>query len=363
MPFLLQTIDSMTRRRKILAGCSVVLLLFTGALLYPLVPNTAAAPSAGHSVLQEPLTDQLVRFANETDTIDALIVASSDGVLLEHGMTHVPINTHSVRKSIMAVLVGIAVQDHGMDISQTLQELDIDDAVMPLTEVERQAQVKHLLQARSGIYIEAAGETAEMKAGRPRRGQYQPGEHYYYNNWDFNVLGTVLHAATGRTLQQHMASLSERLNMQDYTDDHLYYSATDASEHDQYVIFMSARDLLKIGQLMIREGRDELGNPVISPEWVTESTTQYSELEGREPLDGYGYLWSIDSQSETFWATGWGGQFMLVDPSNDLIIVTRNDTGRRLGHIGLALAGYLGQGRMNHVMQIRDMVLASRTAD
>ena len=107
----------MTKRRKILAACGLVAVVFVGALFYPLVPNTAAAPSAGRSNLQDLLADQLTRFADETDTIDALIVASSDEVLLEHGMTHVPINTHSVRKSIMAVLVGMAVQDSGLDIS------------------------------------------------------------------------------------------------------------------------------------------------------------------------------------------------------------------------------------------------------
>ena len=71
-------------------------------------------------------------------------------------------------------------------------------------------------------------------------------------------------------------------------------------------------------------------------------------------------LWSLDSQAQTYWATGWGGQFLLVDPGNDLIIVTRNDTGRRLGAVlWLSGLGNSTQGRMHEVMTIRDMVLNS----
>ena len=28
-----------------------------------------------------------------------------------------------------------------------------------------------------------------MRAARPERGSHQPGEYFYYNNWDFNALG------------------------------------------------------------------------------------------------------------------------------------------------------------------------------
>ena len=36
-----------------------------------------------------------------------------------------------------------------------------------------------------------AAETPAMKAARPERGSHAPGTFWYYNNWDFNVLGTV----------------------------------------------------------------------------------------------------------------------------------------------------------------------------
>jgi len=72
------------------------------------------------------------------------------------------------------------VAEGKIDLSSTLKELGIDD-LTPLTEVEKTATVKDLLSARSGVYIEAAGEAPSMKAVRPARGSDAPGTFWYYN--------------------------------------------------------------------------------------------------------------------------------------------------------------------------------------
>ena len=38
-----------------------------------------------------------------------------------------------------------------------------------------------------------------MAMARPARGSYPPGPFWYYNNWDFNALGTILEGATWKT--------------------------------------------------------------------------------------------------------------------------------------------------------------------
>lgn len=115
----------------------------------------------------------------------------------------------------------------------SLFDLGIDDAQMPLTEEELTATIANLLRARSGIYIEAAGETAEMKASRPQRGQYLPGERCYYNNWDVNTLRAILAQTTDRSLHAYMDELSTRLGFLDYQPGHLFYADASGSEHDQ----------------------------------------------------------------------------------------------------------------------------------
>ena len=50
---------------------------------------------------------------------------------------------------------------------------------------------------------------------------------------------------------------------------------------------------------------------------------------------------------------------MLVDPARDLLVVTRNDTGRRLGEfVWLVLLGNSGQGRMAEVAAIHELLVS-----
>ena len=84
-----------------------------------------------------------------------------------------------MRKSLMSAPFGIYVAEGKIDLSSTLKELGIDD-LTPLTEVEKTATVKDLLSARSGMYIEAAGEAPSTKAVRPARGSHAPGIFWYY---------------------------------------------------------------------------------------------------------------------------------------------------------------------------------------
>lgn len=121
----------------------------------------------------------------------AAVMVIDDGIVVAAwgDMTH-KYFCHSMRKSLMSTLYGVYVADGKIDLGATLEELGIDDK-MPLTEVEKTATVQDLLSARSGVYIEAAGEAPSMKAMRPPRGSHAPGTFWYYNNWDFNALGTI----------------------------------------------------------------------------------------------------------------------------------------------------------------------------
>jgi hypothetical protein len=121
------------------------------------------------------------------------VVIVDRGILIDQwGQTSTNWIVQSVRKSFMSALYGIYESAGMINLTATLGELGIDDSIPPsLTEAEKQATVEKLLQARSGVYHEAAAESQSMKDARPERGSHPPGTHYYYNNWDFNALGTI----------------------------------------------------------------------------------------------------------------------------------------------------------------------------
>ena len=252
---------------------------------------------------------------------------------------------HSMRKSLLSALIGIAVADGRIDLNATLASLGIDDVAPSLSSAEKNATVRQLLQSRSGVYHEALYETPGEVSRRPPRGSHEPGTFWYYNNWDFNVLGTIYERAAGTAIFQAFADrIAAPLLMQDYrVQDGRYVRGEATSIHPAYPFRMSARDLARFGLLYARGGLWR-GKTIVPAAWVRESTTGASiTLLG----SGYGYLWwtgfpdrrvaVMDLPPNGFWADGAHGQFIFVDPANDLVAVHQTDgndvTDRQKGHL------------------------------
>ena len=180
-----------------------------------------------------------------------------------------------------------------------------------------------LLASRSGVYHPAAAEGAEMSAARPERGTYAPGAHWWYNNWDFNVAGTVFRQLTRRDIFAAFGEdIAQPLGMEDYRPvDGSYYYDRDKSKHPAYTFRMSTRDLARFGLLFARGGRWR-GEQIIPTAWVAESTASHSETDTGE---GYGYMWWVGDDGD-FSARGYGGHVLVVYPRLDLVMVIRADT-------------------------------------
>jgi CubicO group peptidase (beta-lactamase class C family) len=315
-------------------------------------------PKINSQIKQEKITEAYTLLEKETQ-YDAFIAIKNDSILATWGDVDLPIMTHSARKSIMSVLYGIAIEKGFVRLNQTLAELGIDDNKAPLSELEKTCTIRDLLMSKSGIYIEASGETAEMKNARPQRGMHKPGEFYYYNNWGFNVLGTIFEKQTHLSIGEAIYEwLAKPMGMKKFQANHVSYKTPDYSEHRQYIIFMTAEDMARIGMLLLNDGKWQ-GKSIVSADWISESTKAYSEVPaGNEPMNSYGYLWWIDTQNNTVWASGWGGQFMLIDRKNHLVIVSRNDTGRSLLQQGLFM--WKGkQGLRKHHQMLYLMMLGA----
>mgnify|MGYP003640144082 CR=1 FL=1 len=210
---------------------------------------------------------------------DALFVVYNGAVLAEWGQTARRMNVHSVRKSLMSALYGIAKAEGKIDLSASLGALGIDE-ITPLTEAEKSATVANLLETRSGVYLPAAYETRSMKRGRPERGSHAPGSFWYYNNWDFNALGTIYNRQTSSDLfQDFEARLARPIGMQDFSLQHTFYRANpEVSRHPAYLYRLTARDMARFGLLFLNEGRWQ-DNQLVPADWVAESTRPHLERE------------------------------------------------------------------------------------
>src|SRR6201997_2830899 len=174
------------------------------------------------------------------------MVIHRGAVVAEWGVTAAKTPLASVRKSLLSALIGNAVARGEIDLKKTIGELGIDDNEPSLSPEEKTATVRQLLEARSGVYHAALFETASMAAQRPPRHSHPPGTFWYYNNWDFNTLGTIYVHATGTGIFQALdQKIAKPIGMQEYQPGDGEYFRGAASEHPAYPIRKSARDLAR----------------------------------------------------------------------------------------------------------------------
>ncbi|BDX07450.1 serine hydrolase [Planctobacterium marinum] len=251
-----------------------------------------------------------------------LFVVKNGAVVLDWGENARRFPVHSIRKSLLSALFGIHAND--INFRATLAELNITDTPW-LTDQERTATVFDILASRSGVYLPAAAETFAMRQEKPARGSNPPGQVWWYNNWDFNVAGTLFQQMT----QEEIFSAFDRylakpLQMQDYRPFDGFY-VKDTSEHQAFQFRMSSRDLARVGLLYARKGNWQ-GEQILPEAWMEQSTQAISETNmGDKYPAGYGLMWWVEPEG-SFSARGLSSHVLAVYPKQDLVIVVRSDS-------------------------------------
>jgi CubicO group peptidase (beta-lactamase class C family) len=296
-------------------------------------------------------TETLAKAASWSKLIGetAVMLVQHGLVVAQWGDTAAKTPLASVRKSLLSALIGIAAGRFPNALDRTLGDLGIDDNAPSLSAEEKTATVRDLLEARSGVYHPALCEPPGMAEHLPARFSHQPGTFWYYNNWDFNALGTIYDHATGSSIFDAFdREIARPTRMEDYHPWDGTYVIGTASVYPCYNFDMSARDLARFALLYLNNGR--WGEREIVPaQWVKDSTRPYSQAGFGL---GYGFMWWIgfidnsvapvvNVPPGTFFGWGYGGQFAFVMPADDLVVVIRNancrETGPSLREIGRLL--------------------------
>jgi CubicO group peptidase (beta-lactamase class C family) len=228
----------------------------------------------------------------------AVMIVQDGKVIASWGDVAHKVNIRSMRKSLLSALYGIAVADKRIRLDRTIGELGIDDRAPSLSETEKQATIRDLLMARSGVYHAAAYEAPDMKARRPQRGSHSPGSYWYYNNWDFNTLGFIYQKLVGADVFHGFAErIAKPIGVEDF----------------------SAAD----GKFVFEQ-----------------STKPWSQ--GDRGLD-YGYLWWVlpkgaswgqPSLAGSYMALGFGGQGLAIVPQLRLVVAQLIDVKEGQERIG-----------------------------
>ncbi len=265
--------------------------------------------------------DKIKKFYNKK-SFSALLVVKDGAIAIDWGENDRRFPIHSIRKSLLSALYGI--HSSSINFQASLADLNCNDNSL-LTDQELSAKVFDVISSRSGVYLPAAAENNEMRLNKPARGSYKPSKYWWYNNWDFNVAGTLFSKITGEEILGSIATqLAAPLQMQDYRVTDGYYVKAE-SEHSAFQIRMSSRDLARFGLLYARGGVWN-GKQLISHEWIVKSTSAISNTNMGDKYPPYfGLMWWVEEDG-SFSARGNGGHTLAVYPSLDMVVVLRTDT-------------------------------------
>ena len=166
----------------------------------------------------------------------------------------------SCRKSVLSMMYGNYVERGKIKLRETMAELKIDD-VGGLLPIEKTATVLDLITARSGVYHPASNSGGIPEGKEPERGKTEPGTKFIYNNWDFNVAGTVFEMKAGKSIYKAFdKEFAKPLGLQDWdVSRHRRSGNARKSIHLAYHFNFSTRDMAKIGELMLRKGKRRAG--------------------------------------------------------------------------------------------------------
>ena len=244
-------------------------------------------------------------------------------------------DTRSASKSATAVLVGAAIEAGEPVGLQTPVYETIFGGQLPegLDPQARRMTLEHLLTMSSGLDCDdrdsdSPGNEDRMQSQSDNPDWYdytlslgmlrEPGELAVYCSINPNLVGYVLTAATGESLESLFQRLvAEPLQVERY---HLYLQPTG----EPYMgggIHWLLRDFMKIGQVIL-DGGTWNGRRILSQEFAERSVASLFELRDLH----YGYLWWIteypykDGTVEAFFAGGNGGQVVMGIPELDLLV-------------------------------------------
>ncbi|MFQ3789730.1 serine hydrolase domain-containing protein [Halomonas sp. A29] len=278
----------------------------------------------------------LASLADEAEAISrlhAILVAERGEIVLEHRIggpdTNQPVNIKSLSKTVLAALVGAAIEANLIEgVDQPIVELlgprvpaQADPRIDEIT-------VEHLLTLQAGLERTSGNNYGAWVASSDwvadvlnRPFVARPGGEMLYSTGSSHLLSAALTEASGEsTLALARRLLGEPLDIaipswpQDPQG--IYFGGNDMA--------LSPRALIQIGELY-RHGGTIDGVRLLPKGWVEASWQPHGT--SRWTGDSYGYGWFITTLAgeDVYYGRGFGGQGLYVIPSRALTIAITAD--------------------------------------
>jgi CubicO group peptidase (beta-lactamase class C family) len=254
--------------------------------------------------------------------------------------------TWSTAKSLAATLFGILVDQGRMALDKPLGFDWLPGASAPENDPRSAITLRHVLNMSSGLetvdnggleYATGSGMAywagaSSVRGARDRGLIREPGTNFDYENYDTLLATYAMKLALGSDqayLEFPRRALLDRLGMR--------HTLIGVDRFGDFIlssqVYTNARDLARLGLLYQQKGTWH-GERVISEAWIDFVRAPAPATAGRGNQYG-GHWWLVpdnrsDVPKDAYATAGNRGQFVIVVPSHDLVIVRRGlDFGRQ----------------------------------
>lgn len=255
---------------------------------------------------------------------------------------------YSLSKSFTSTAIGLAVAEGRMTVDDAVadyfpEEVSAHAADNPFV---KQMTVKHLLSMNTGHGLEPTWHMLS-NAKTWAEGFFEvpvmtePGTHFLYNTGATYMLAAILHKITGESLVEYLTPrLFAPLGIQNPE----WQMSPQGINTGGFGLSITTEDIAKFGQLYLQKGVWE-GKQLVPEAWVEEATRLTSEngypSVGSDWAQGYGYQFWRCQPAGAYRGDGAFGQFCVVLPEQDAVLVMTSAVAEMQPQLDLAWAHLL----------------------
>lgn len=248
--------------------------------------------------------------------------------------------TWSTAKSIGVTLIGMQVDAGQLELDAPLPFAWEPDLIAPEHDPRNAITLRHVLNMSSGLYpVDSFGMeyatgsglaywvgASSVHGARDRGLIREPGTHWDYENYDTLLAVYALKQVLGDEktyLEYPRRALLDRIGMRN--------TLLSTDRFGDFIlssqVYTNARDLARFGLLYLNEGVWQ-GERLLSKKWVdfVRTPAPASAVRGH---DYGGQFWLVPDErkgevpADAYSTSGNRGQYTIIDPSHDLVIVRR----------------------------------------
>ena len=297
------------------------------------------------------------------DTVNRQIDTMNSFMLIRHGSVvaegwwgpydaATPHVLYSLSKSFTSTAVGLAIGEGKMSLDDEVLKFFPEEAPAEPSANLKAMRVRDLLRMATGNQTEAQILTQNESWTRTFLAHpvpFKPGTHFLYNSPATYMLSAIVQKVTGMTVLDYLKPrLFEPLGIANPSWDANPQGITAGA----YGLSLRTEEIARFGQLYLQKGKWK-GKQLVPSKWIEDATAMQTSNGSSPNSDwdqGYGYqFWR--SRHNTYRADGAFGQYCLIIPESDAVVVITSGVRDMQSVMNLVWNKLLPAMKPNHLPQ------------